>query len=257
MEFHFGNGSLFAAATQDAQGNTLALPSYIKFGVLQDVSFDFERDVKELYGQNALPVALAGGKMKVGAKAKLAQISGRIFNDLFIGGTITGGQTALYDDLVGSAIPTASPYTITPTVPSGGTLDKILAVLDASGLPMTRVASTPATGQFSLSAGVLTFAAADAGKTAYISYTYTLPASAAPTSKTIAWGNPLMGTLPTFGMEFGTSLNGKKAFFRFPYCASGKFSFDPKQDDYTTNDVEIKVFADPVSGNLGTISYSE
>ena len=106
MQYHFGTGTLWGAATADALGNTIANPTPIKFGTLSDVSLEIDRDIKELYGQLAFPVALGGGKMKVAVKAKFAQIAGRIFNDLFLGQGLTAGTlTAAQEDLTGQAIP--------------------------------------------------------------------------------------------------------------------------------------------------------
>ncbi|WP_310613736.1 hypothetical protein [Limnohabitans sp.] len=255
MQQHFGTGTLWGTATSDALGNTIANPTPIKFGVLQDTGFSFERDLKMLYGQQAFAVAVAGGKMKLSIKAKLAQISGRIYNDLFFGQALsTGTLTAVQEDLTGAAIP-ASPNTLTVTPPSSGTYARNLGVLDSNGLPMQVVASAPATGQYSVSAaGVYTFAAADAGKVVYISYTYTV---AATNAKTISLTNPIMGTVPVFGVDFSARYMGKQATFRFPTCASKKLGFDPKQDDFAAGDFDIEAFADPVSGAVCTLSFSE
>lgn len=255
MQQHFGTGTLWGTATSDALGNTIANPTPIKFGVLQDTGFSFERDLKMLYGQQAFAVAVAGGKMKLSIKAKLAQISGRIYNDLFFGQALSMGTlTAVQEDLTGAAIP-ASPSTLTVTAPSAGTYARNLGVLDSNGLPMQVVASAPATGQYSVSAaGVYTFAAADAGKVVYISYTYTV---AATNAKTISLTNPIMGTVPIFGVDFSARYMGKQATFRFPTCASKKLGFDPKQDDFAAGDFDIEAFADPVSGAVCTLSFSE
>src|SRR5581483_11374955 len=96
-----------------------------------------------------------------------------LLSALGTGQTTSTGITALYDDATGAAIP-ATPYQITPTVPSSGTWLADLGVVDINGNPYTRVASAPATGQYSVAAGVYTFAAADTGKTVYINFRYTV-----------------------------------------------------------------------------------
>ena len=257
MQQHFGTGTLWGTATSDALGNTIANPSPVKFGILQDTGFSFERDLKMLYGQQAFAVAVAGGKMKLSIKAKLAQISGRIYNDLFFGQALsTGTLTAVQEDLTGTAIPSTPGNSITLTPPSSGSFARNLGVLDSNGLPMQLVSSMPAlSGQYSVSAsGVYSFCPSDAGKVVYISYTYTV---AATNAKTLTLTNPIMGTVPIFGVDFSARYMGKQATFRFPTCASKKLGFDPKQDDFAASDFDIEAFADPVSGAVCTLSFSE
>ena len=253
MQYHFGTGTLWGTATSDAYGNTIANPSPIKFGTIGDVTLDMSRDIKELYGQLAFPVAVGGGKMKIECKVKFAQISGRVYNDLFLGqGMSTGTLTAANEDLTGQAIP--GPGTLTITPPNAGTFVRDLGVLDAGGVAMQRVSSAPATGQYSLSAGVYTFAVADAGKTVYVSYTYSYALASA---KTLQINNITMGTVPVFGLDLSCRYQGKSAAFRLNNCVSKKLTFDPKQDDFAMNDMDVAIFADPVTGAVGQMVFTE
>jgi len=87
LQFGFGSGILYGLRTDVAN----ATP--IKFGILQDVSIDWNGEIKELFGQLQYPVDVARGKTKIEGKAKFAQISGPEFNNLFFGQTIQfGGQ---------------------------------------------------------------------------------------------------------------------------------------------------------------------
>lgn len=252
-QYAFGVGTLFGAATQDATGAAIANPMPIKFGELQDISADFSRDLKMLYGQNAMPVAVAGGKMKFDFKAKYARISGRVFNDLYFGQTMTGGSLlAVQNDLTGATIPT-TPFTITPTVPSSGTWQRDLGVVDANGLPMTRVASAPATGQYSVAAGVYTFAAADTGKQVFISYQYS---AAAASAQKINLQNQVMGATPIFGVDLSIVYQGKQHNWRFPNCVASKLTIDPKQDDFTQVGFDFSAFTD-ATGNIGYLVLAE
>lgn len=253
-QFVFGTGSLWGTQTQDAYGNTIANLTPLKFGEVQDVGIDMSRDIKLLHGQLMMPVAVGGGKMKIDVKAKFARIMGRLFSDLFFGQSITGGTlTGVVNDTTGATIP-ATPYQITVVPPSSGTYVRDLGVIDANGLPYSRVASAPATGQYSVTAGgQYTFAAADTGKQVFISYTYTATSANA---KVISLVNLPMGYIPTFGMDLAVSFGGKQMNWRFPNCAAGKLSFDPKQDDFTQLDMDIAVFADS-AGNIGTVVSAE
>jgi hypothetical protein len=254
MQYQFGTGTLWGAAIQDALGNAIATPTPVKFGTLSDVSLEIDRDIKELYGQLAFPVALGGGKMKMGVKAKFAQIAARIYNDLFFGQGLTAGtQTAVFEDLAGQVIP-GTPFQITIAPPNAGTLIRDLGVLDANGVPMQRVASAPATGQYSSSPATYTFNTADVGKTVYISYVYTY---ALATAKAVTFNNIAMGTLPVFGLDLSCRFNGKQAYYRLSQCAAKKLSFDPKQDDYAMNDLDISAYADPVTNAIGSLVFAE
>lgn len=253
-QFTFGTGSLWGTATQDAFGNTIATQTPIKFGEVQDVGLDLSRDLKMLHGQLAMPVAVAGGKMKLDIKAKFARVSGRLFNDLYFGTGLTGGTLiGVQNDTTGAVIPT-TPFQITVAPPSSGTYVRDLGVVDANGVPMGRVAASPATGQYSVTAGgQYTFATADAGKQVFISYTYSATAAAA---KTLTLTNQPMGYTPVFGMDLAVAFQGKQMNWRFPQCVSGKLAFSPKQDDFGTFDMDISVFAD-AAGNVATLITAE
>lgn len=86
MQFSFGSGIMYAIRT-DLAGQTP-----IRFGAMQDVSIEFDGELKELYAQNQFAIDAARGKVKIKGKSKLAQISALAFNTLFFGGTLTSGQ---------------------------------------------------------------------------------------------------------------------------------------------------------------------
>jgi hypothetical protein len=253
-QYAFGTGSLFAAATIDAQGNAIANPTPIKFGELQDISADFGRDLKMLYGQNAMPVSVAGGKMKFDFKAKFARIAGRVFNDLYFGNALGAGTLqAVQNELTGALIP-ATPFQITVTPPNSGTFSRDLGVMDANGVPMARVASAPATGQYSTNgSGQYTFAALDTGRRVFISYAYTATAAAA---RTINLTNQAMGACPVFGVDLAINFSGQQFNWRFPNCVASKLSFEPKQDDYFTAGFDFSAFTD-AAGNIGYLATAE
>jgi hypothetical protein len=240
--YAFGTGVMWATPNIDAFGNTVANPTPVQFGELQDSQIDISRDLKELIGQNQFPVAVAVGKGKVGLKAKLAKINGALIDTVFSGqGFATGTLTAINNDTTGAAIP-ASPYQVTVAPPSSGTFTRDLGVIDWNGNPMTKVASAPATGQYSVTAGgQYTFAAADTGKLVFINYVYTLAQAGA---KALSFQNLPMGQTPIFGIDLKVGYAGKNVIWRFPNCVSGKLTFGTKQDDFTILDLDIAAFAD-------------
>jgi len=86
LQYGFGSGVLYGIRNDISNGTPT------RFGTLQDVSIDFNGEIKELYGQQQYPVDTARGKTKIQGKAKFAQISGPEFNNLFFGATQTTGQ---------------------------------------------------------------------------------------------------------------------------------------------------------------------
>src|ERR1051326_1886834 len=173
--FEFGSGTLWGFPVS---GNTAPNPTPMKFGTLQDVSLDISGDVKQLYGQKQFPEAVARGKCKITGKAKFASINGKMFNDLFFGQTLGTGMKQVALDEVHS-VP-ATPFQVTITPPNSGIFLQDWGVrYAATGVPLTRVASGPVTGQYSVnqSTGVYTFSTGDQGTSnVLISYTFTLSA---------------------------------------------------------------------------------
>ena len=166
----FGTALMWATPLTNAAGAAVANPTPLLFGTMQEAEIEIKRDLKQLHGQNQFPVKIAGGKGSINGKAKFATIFGAMLETIMFGQSASSGIQASVYDTVGAVIP-ATPYQVTPTPPSSGTWLKDQGVIDAAtGRPMTRVASAPAAGQYSVAAGVYTFAAADAAKTVYINY---------------------------------------------------------------------------------------
>lgn len=238
MQVAFGSGLLFATPLFDALGAAIANPTPFLLGVMQDCGIDLMADTKELHGQNQFPIDIARGKGKLSCKAKSAQINARMLNSLVFGQTLATGQTQVRYDTAGTAIPT-TPFTITPTPPGGGTFAANLGVRTAAGVPFVRVASAPTTGQYSLSGGVYTFAAADTGTIVYIDFRYT-----ATGGFSIDMVNLPMGEIPTFTGELWLQKGGKGTYVRIPNMVCGKLSLQTKQDDYLIPDFDFSGFAD-------------
>lgn len=250
--YAFGAGALWATQLSDASGAAIANPSPVLFGVLQEVSVDISADVKELYGQNQFPEAVGRGKAKVSGKAKNARINGLLLNAVFFGQTMSSGIVATFYDTTGSVIP-ATPFQITIAPPSSGTFGRDLGVRDANGNPMTRVASAPATGQYSLSGAIYTFAAADVALTVFISYSYTATSTVAKNSIV---SNVQMGNAPTFRCDLGVGFSGKQTALSLYSCVATKLALATKLDDFTVPEFDFSAFAD-ASGRVLQWGVSE
>ncbi len=227
----FGSGLLFAT-------NTAANSTPVQFGTLQDVQLDISRSLKELYGQNQFPVAIGGAQMKITGKAKVGQVNGQLYNDLFFGGTSAVGQTKLAYNEAG-AIPSATTYTVTVTNSATWVEDQGVLYAD-TGIAFKKVASAPAVGEYSVAAGVYTFAAADASKNVLISYTWT----DATSGQTITTGNPLQGVQPTFTLIVSRQYNGVQEAFKLWSCISSKLSLPTKMADWGITELDFSAFAD-------------
>lgn len=243
-QYSFGSGVLFGTRTDVANSTP------IRFGALQDVAIDFTFTLKELHGQYQFPLAVGRGTGKISGKAKFAQINGLTLNSLFFGQSLATGQT-LTSLTEAQSVPASTPFTV--SVANSATFAGDLGIAyAATGLPLTKVASAPIQGQYAVSAGVYTFAAADAGAAVLISYTYT-QASAGTTASI---SNQLMGSAPTFQANFFEVFNGKQVNLQLNQCVGQKLTLSTKQEDFTIPEFDFMAFAD-AAGNIGKISVAE
>lgn len=253
MQIGFGSGSLWGTQLTDVTGAAIATPTPVQFGALQDVSVDFSADIKKLFGSNSFPLVAARGKLSINCKAKSAQMNGALLNNIFFGFGMTSSIVGDVFDTTGAVIP-STPFQITPTVPSAGTWTVDLGVRNANSVPMTRVPSAPTTGQYSVAAGVYTFAAADVGLTVYINFQYTATST---TAKKIAISNPVMGAAPTFRADLYLPYQGKQLVMVLSSCVATKLNFATKLDDFMIPEFDFEAYADASGSNVGTIALSE
>ncbi len=244
MQFAFGSGALFGTRTD------IANPTPRQFGILQDGSVDFSFTVKKLNGTYQFPVAVARGVGSITGKAKFANLNAGMLNDLFFQGTGAANEirTAINEP---GTIPT-TPYQVTVTNSATWTAD--LGVFNrTTGRFMTQVASSPATGQYSVAAGVYTFAAADTTNTVYICYTYTFTSTF---GEVITINNQLLGTIPLFSMTLSQNFGGNQINLHLNQATSSKLMFATKLEDFQLPEFDFDAFAD-TAGNIGTISVAQ
>lgn len=253
-QYVFGAGTIWATPLADAFGNTVANGTPVQLAVCQEISMDESFDTKKLYGQNQFPVDVGRGKGSVGVKAKFAQVNALTVSSLFFGQTLVNASLDSYRfDVTGATIP-LTPFQITPTVPNSGTWAGDCGVRDSNGRPMTKVASAPATGQYSVAAGVYTFAAADTGKLVFISFRYT--ATSVTTAGRMTVLNVPMGAAPVLQLDVFFSKNGKDFATRYPQAIASKLSLQSKLDDYMVPELDFDCFAD-AAGNVLYRSFGE
>lgn len=256
----FGAGIMCALPLTDALGNAIAVPTPAPFGILQDVTLDFEFEQKPLYGANQFPVAVGRGKGKVMGKAKEAKIYATLFNSMFFGqpANQSAGFFAIWNDTTGTAIP-GTPWQITPTPPNTGVWDTDLGVSFGSQdqvVPLIRVAAGPTAGQYSVAAGVYTFAAADTTKLAFINYRYTNTGAQVVGSQKVTVASLLMGYAPTLQIDLSVSYGGKYFTIRLPNSLPNKWMWNFKNDDWTIPEFDFECFTDS-NNNVAYYSMSE
>lgn len=249
----FGTGILYGTALNDAAGNALATPTPVQFAQLQDISLDFQFEQKMLHGSGQFPIAIGRGKGKIELKAKTATVSADMLGAVFFGQAPTSATKSVVNNQP-AAVP-ASPFQVTPTVPASGTFVADLGVLDAAnGAPLQRVASAPATGQYSVtSGGVYTFASADTGKALLFSFEYSATSTL---GRVLTLTNLQMGQMPFFRANLTTIYGTQSRTVVLNRCASNKINLPLKNDDFTITDFDFDAFAD-AAGNIGYMSFSQ
>ncbi|MDE1901303.1 MAG: hypothetical protein KGI37_06650 [Alphaproteobacteria bacterium] len=243
-QHNFGSGTLFLVRTD------VALPTPVRVGTLQEVSVDMSFSVKELYGQNQAPVAVARAQQKITGKVKSGSLNTRQLGDTFFGQSVsTGEQITVVDEggPNGTAIP-ATPFQI--VVANGATMSSATPGIDfgvfnaGTGIQMTRVASAPTAGQYScdMTTGTYTFSSADhtAGVQVVISYAY----FETTTGNRITAFNQLMGSSPTFRMQLGEGYAGTNGTLTLYAAIPTKISWNFKNEDFTIPEFEFSAFAD-------------
>lgn len=249
----FGPGILVLTRTDIAT----ATPTNI--GFVQEFSTDIKFDLKELYGQNQLPLLVARGTGKCSGKMKAAVVSANVLNTVLFGsgGVITIPKQYDFSITAATAIP-VTPFQITPTVPSSGTFDKDLGVINAAtGEPLTLVTGTPIAGQYAVNSGtgVYTFSTADnvAGVSVVITFVYSFTTGA--TGQVLTITNQPIGTTPTFQVDYKSTLYGATYYVRLFNCVGGGWTMGHKLTDFANPEFDFSFFANAAQ-QLGFISLA-
>ena len=234
-QYVFGTGQLFAMPVGGG--------APLRFGALQDVSVDFNGDIKQLFGQYQYALDVARGKTKIDWKASSGNVDATAFNQVFFGQTVATNDELIQVINETGTVPAMAAYTVTVTHGVDFVMD--LGVYNAAtGLPLTQVAAVPAAGQYSVSvAGVYTFNVAQASTAMLFNYMY----ESAATGGTLAVSNGLMGKTPKFQLVLSQTYESKSFTLILYSCVAEKLSLPLKQDDYLIADLSGQAFADPAN----------
>lgn len=240
----FGSGRFFGIPN-------VTTPTPIAFLLAQNMSLDFRRDIKRLYGENQLPADVATGMMQISGKVQMGTLNARALNDLMIGGTLSTGQTSY-----------SNRESVTPSTGAGGgaiatvALSSLwsvdLGVIDTvTGVPMTRVASTaPTSLQYYAAAGVYTFSSG--GITAKVSYLY----SPSTNGQNVTMTNQPMGKTGNFQAVMETFWGTEKSSIQLNSCMGSDMGFQTVLDDYQKPTFGFDAACD-ASDQLGVFSFAE
>jgi hypothetical protein len=221
----------------------------IQVAVLKDVSLDESYELKKLVGNQQFAVDAAKGQGTITGKAKSGYFHGGLLAAVLSGATTTVGSTQMVFAEAG-VVPT-TPFQI--TVAGSATWQSDLAVFDVTAQKfLTRVASAPTTGQYSVAAGVYTFAAVDT--THIMSITYDKTAAAVGT--TVKLTNQLMGVNTAFSMKlynnYQPMAGGPNSFgIYLPRVIIPKLSLAFKNNDYFEKGFDFEAIDDG-GGNICT-----
>jgi hypothetical protein len=243
---------IFGSGVITATINNATDPTPLNIGLAQEISFDESYTTKTLYGQFRRPVAIGAGEIKATGKIKAARFSASIMGALLYGAPVTPGQTTTAF-AEAATVPATTPFTV--TVVNSATFTADQGVQDAlTGFPLTKVAATPATGQYSEAAGVYTFAAADTGKHVLISYNYTTTL----TGFNLAIGNPLLGPTQTFQLNIMTTdpVTNKVGTFQIYNSVIAKFALATKLSDFAMPEYDYEAFAN-ASNQFGQWNFPD
>jgi hypothetical protein len=257
--FLIGSGTIWVKPLYDPTGVAYTNPTTILLGgnALQEFDINDTLSSAELYGNLKYPLEVIQTKGKLEIGAKIGSINLNAMNSIQRNQTVTSGLDAIYwDTTAGTVIPT-TPYTITITPPSSGVFAESLSVINATTLrPMSRVASSPTTGQYSVneSTGVYTFASADAGQYVKISYRYTATSTVAQTCTVL---NTPIGLTTYFQLYLlQTSATGGIWTRKYPKAMCSDFKRTSKQDGYAISDLKFMAMDDG-SGKLMYENFSD
>lgn len=249
--FKFGTGKVIAIPTLNPVGSIITIPQPIVIANLQEVSVDFSFETKKVYGEKTFALAMGRGKSTITWSAKSASFGFGVLGGLALGIEATAAKKATVLDSPITVPADPGPYTVTPVVPDSGTYVADLGVTNAvTGAPLLRVDTSPATGQYSESAGAYTFAAADKGDALLVNFEYSVASSTAASYYNIR--NQIMGNAPQFAAIFTNSFAGKTQVMKLNANMIGKLADPLKSDDFSVADLSAEACADS-AGNVGYV----
>jgi hypothetical protein len=238
VRIQFGAGQLFL----NPNGGNIPTNSTARIlATLQDVTIDINATIKDLRGQYQFPDDTAISDRKITWKTGFGRLDIDTYNNIAFGepAISTGGTPQAVQEA--HTVPASAAYTVTVT--NSATFSEDLGVQYAStGQPLTKVASGPTIGQYSVASGVYTFAAADAATKMLFSYNYTITSG-----RILTVNNHVQGFGPALEMILSLPYQeltaGVPNYIHFYSCKVSKVGLPLKRADYLICDIEGEAYA--------------
>lgn len=248
----FGVGRLYAT---DATGQRFI------YAAMNDISIDLKTELKEYYSESTFAAGVANGHSSIDIQAKHYKLALKpIATDLGLGAPVASVSATIIDEAstVGS-----SPNTVTlvnaATMIAGSEVVYVTHVTTAGvpyDVPYTRVASAPVAGaSYTISAGVLTFAAGDAGLAVKVTYDYTNSNGQQITLNNVPQNSGAYYSM-TLVKRDKSPIDGSTGLFiaKFNAVRAGGVKLNGKDDDWNLAERTFKAFQDP-SGVVATFTF--
>lgn len=269
-QFSFGSGYLYGIPL----GGTTSQQTPTLLGTLQDCMYDISSSIKELYGQLQFAAAIGRGPAKFTGKAKMGAFNALAWNNFFFGPGLSGGAypvntaAAIQTQVGENGSPAANVYQFAPHATA--TFDLDLGVVYGpgatalkQGLPLQKVPSAPAIGQYSVNTatGTWTFAAGDTDANAAngvkVAYTYQ-PTTPSRWIQAINNNDFPMGAAPTFEIVHTVPYltGGTDVTFKIYSAVASKLSIGFKNTDFTIPDIDFTMFANAAGKVIDIITFS-
>lgn len=207
-----------------------------RFGVIRSLSVDFGVEVAELRGENFYVEEVARKTVAVSGKVAFAKLTPELILSAVPGTAKTTGSYHLASET--SAVP-ATPFQITVT--NSAKYASTLEVKDnTAGYRMLEVASAPAAGEYSVSAGVYTFNTADSTHSVTITYDYT------ETTGVTVTGTNAMAEAPStyYSLRAYNTTKGKTFGIHLPRVVIPGLSLPLSQQDFAAFEFSFTAMPD-------------
>lgn len=241
----FSAGRMFAAGVDTGSE---------EFGFLQNISIDFTRDVKELFGERQFPDVVATGMSRVTGRAAHGRIFGSLYASAFFGEDVVAGSVAFADNEVHSISDPG--YNAVDVTHDADWTDDLGVYYADTGLRLTWVDAAPTAGQYSVASGTYTFSHADAGKDVKINYLY----DDSTHGKMFTINNQLMGITPAFKLVLfnpgRTQRGAAPSVLVLNNVTATKLTLPMRLGEFALPEFDFTGYAD-ASDVLGTFSTQE
>lgn len=249
----FGVGRLYAT---DSTGQRFI------YAAMNDISIDLKTELKEYYSESTFAAGVANGHSSIDIQAKHYKLALKpIATDLGLGSPIASTQATAVDEV--QTIASSTPYTATLTnaaqMIAGSELVYVTHVSPAGvayDVPYMRVTATPVAGaSYTIAAGVLTFAAGDAGLTIKVTYDYTNTNGQQITLNNVPQNSGSFYSM-TLVKRDKSPIDGSTGLFiaKFNAVRAGGVKLNGKDDDWNLSERTFKAFQDP-SGVVATFTF--